>query len=155
LIQFFCCGKKFDAKTGALFQVAAEEENVGRALRTEVAGGDARPTDPGIVAAETTAHEFHFAMITIRQALKELLQEQEYSAQELSQRLSIPEKEVYEHLQHVARAPGPGWRFRLTPAVCRTCGFTFAKRERLTIPSRCPVCRRQSLQRPRFALEPR
>ncbi len=94
-------------------------------------------------------------MITIRQALKQLLQEQPYSALELSQLLSIPEKEVYEHLQHLARAPGQGWRFHLIPAVCRSCGFTFSKRERLTIPSRCPVCRHQSIQRPRFALEAR
>ena len=54
-------------------------------------------------------------MITIRQALKELLQEEPLSALELSQRLSIPEKEVYEHLQHLARAPGPGFRFHLIP----------------------------------------
>jgi predicted Zn-ribbon and HTH transcriptional regulator len=94
-------------------------------------------------------------MMTIRQALKQLLQEQPYSALELSQRLSIPEKEVYGHLQHLARAPGQGLRFRLIPAVCRACGFTFSKRERLTIPSRCPVCRQQSIKRPRFALEAR
>ena len=94
-------------------------------------------------------------MITIRQALKELLQEEPLSALEISQRLSVPEKEVYEHLQHLARAPGPGYRFRLIPAVCRQCGFIFAKRERLTPPSRCPVCRRQSIKRPRFALEAR
>jgi len=94
-------------------------------------------------------------MITIRQALKELLKEQPYSALELSQRLSIPEKEVYEHLQHLARAPGPGCRFHLIPAVCRQCGFVFTKRERLTTPSRCPACRRQSIKRPRFALEAR
>ena len=94
-------------------------------------------------------------MITIRQALKELLMEEPASALELSQRLSIPEKEVYEHLQHLARAPGPGLRFRLIPASCRKCGFTFAKRERLTPPSRCPVCRGESIKRPRFALKAR
>jgi predicted Zn-ribbon and HTH transcriptional regulator len=94
-------------------------------------------------------------MITIRQALKELLQEGALSALELSQRLSIPEKEVYGHLEHLARAPGPGRRFRLTPASCRTCGFIFAKRQRLTTPSRCPVCRHESIKRPRFALEAR
>lgn len=94
-------------------------------------------------------------MVTIRQALRQILQERPYSALELSQRLSIPEKEVYEHLQHVARAPGPGLRFHLIPAACRTCGFSFTKRKRLTVPSRCPVCRRQSIKRPRFALEVR
>lgn len=93
-------------------------------------------------------------MYTIRQAIRELLQEQPLSALELSRRLSLPEKEVYDHLQHLARAPGAGCRFQLIPAVCRKCGFTFAKRERLTTPSRCPVCRQQSMQRPRFALVP-
>jgi transcriptional regulator len=94
-------------------------------------------------------------MITIRQAMKALLQEEALSGLELSQRLSVPEKEVYEHLQHLARAPGHGWRFHIVPAVCRTCGFTFTKRDRLTPPSRCPVCRQQSIKRPRFALEAR
>ena len=92
-------------------------------------------------------------MITIRQALKELLREEALSALEISQRLSISEKEVYEHLEHLARAPGPGLRFHLVPASCRRCGFTFAKRQRLTTPSRCPVCRQESIKRPRFALE--
>lgn len=94
-------------------------------------------------------------MNTIRQAMRELLREQPMTALELSQRLSLPEKEVYPHLQHLARAPGGGFRFRLIPAVCRKCGFTFTKRERLTVPSRCPVCRHQSIQRPRFTLLPR
>jgi predicted Zn-ribbon and HTH transcriptional regulator len=94
-------------------------------------------------------------VVTIRQALKQLLQEQPYSALELSRHLSIPEKEVYGHLQHLARAPGPGLRFHLIPAVCHNCGFSFNKRERLTTPSRCPVCRHQSIKRPRFALEAR
>ena len=94
-------------------------------------------------------------MQTIRQAMIELLQEQPLSALELSQELSLPEKEVYPHLQHLARAPGEGFRFQVLPAVCRKCGFTFTKRERLNTPSRCPVCRGQSIQRPRFALIPR
>jgi len=92
-------------------------------------------------------------MTTIRQAIKELLREQPLSALEISQSLSLPEKEVYDHLVHLARAPGSGCRFRLTPAQCRKCGFVFAKRERLTSPSRCPLCRGQSIRRPRFSLE--
>ncbi len=89
-------------------------------------------------------------MPTIRQAIKDLLAEQALSLRELSQRLSLPEKEVAQHLAHVARAPGPGRRFLLYPAECRSCGFVFSKRERLTIPSRCPRCRRQTIRRPRF-----
>jgi predicted Zn-ribbon and HTH transcriptional regulator len=91
-------------------------------------------------------------MLTIRQAIKDLLLEQPFSALEISQRLSISEKEVLEHLTHIARAPGPGYRFHLQPAVCKQCAFVFKKRDRLTIPSRCPMCRRQSIRRPRFQI---
>ncbi len=89
-------------------------------------------------------------MLTTRQAIKELLQEQPFSALEISQRLSLSEKEVLEHLTHIAKAPGPGYRFHLIPAKCKHCGFAFKKRDRLTIPSRCPMCRHQSIRRPRF-----
>jgi predicted Zn-ribbon and HTH transcriptional regulator len=91
-------------------------------------------------------------MTTIRQLLKELLQEETLSSLELSQRLSLSEKEVLDHLSHIARAPGPGYRFQITSAVCKNCGFAFRKRERLTIPSRCPICHHESIRRPRFAL---
>ncbi|MCL6621060.1 MAG: transcriptional regulator [Syntrophobacterales bacterium] len=94
-------------------------------------------------------------MLTLRQAIRELLLEQPLSALELSRRLGLPEKEILEHLAHLARAPGPGLEFVLEPSVCKLCGFVFAKRERLTTPSRCPRCRGQSLSRPRFWLRPR
>lgn len=91
-------------------------------------------------------------MHTLRQIIRELLLEESLSSLELSQRLSISEKEVLDHLGHLARAPGAGLRFRITPAVCKNCGFAFKKRERLTIPSRCPICQHESIRRPRFAL---
>jgi len=89
---------------------------------------------------------------TSRQAIKELLLEQPLSALEISQFLSLSEREVLDHLGHIARAPGPGLHFQITPAACKSCGFIFRKRERLTTPSRCPVCRHESISRPRFAL---
>ncbi|MBM4295206.1 MAG: transcriptional regulator [Deltaproteobacteria bacterium] len=87
---------------------------------------------------------------TIRQAIKDLLLEQPLSALELSQQLGIPEKEALDHLAHIAKAPGQGCRFHIFPAACKHCGFVFKKRERLTIPSRCPICRGESIRRPRF-----
>ena len=50
-------------------------------------------------------------MSTLRQAMKELLAEQPRSSLELSQLLSQSEKQVLDHLSHLARAPGPGRRF--------------------------------------------
>jgi predicted Zn-ribbon and HTH transcriptional regulator len=91
-------------------------------------------------------------MSTPRQAMKELLAEQPYSSLELSHLLSLSEKEVLEHLSHIARAPGAGLRFQIIPAVCRHCGFVFKKRDRLTRPSRCPLCQHESISRPRFEL---
>jgi predicted Zn-ribbon and HTH transcriptional regulator len=84
--------------------------------------------------------------------MRELLTEQPYSSLELSQLLSLTEKEVVEHLAHLARAPGPGLHFQIIPALCKHCGFAFRKRDRLTRPSRCPICQHQSITRPRFAL---
>ena len=91
-------------------------------------------------------------MSTPRQAMKELLAEQPRSSLELSQLLSLSEKEVLDHLAHLARSPGPGRHFRIIPAVCKNCGFRFRKRDRLTRPSRCPLCQHQSITRPRFSL---
>jgi predicted Zn-ribbon and HTH transcriptional regulator len=91
-------------------------------------------------------------MSTLRQAMKDLLAEQPRSSLELSQLLSLPEKEVLDHLSHLARAPGPGRHFHIIPAVCKHCGFVFRKRDRLTRPSRCPICQHESIRRPRFAL---
>ena len=92
-------------------------------------------------------------LVTTRQAIKELLLEEPLSSLELSQRLSCPEKEILDHLDHIARAPGSNLHFQITPAACNHCGFIFKKRERLTIPSRCPLCRHESIRRPRFALQ--
>jgi transcriptional regulator len=89
---------------------------------------------------------------TPRQAMKELLAEQPYSSLELSQLLSLSEKEVLEHLSHLARAISPGLHFKIIPSVCKHCGFVFKKRDRLTRPSRCPICQHESISRPRFAL---
>ncbi len=89
---------------------------------------------------------------TTRQAIRELLLEQPLSALEISKLLSISEREALDHLAHLARAPGQDYRFRVDPAVCKHCGFVFKKRERLTTPSHCPICRGQSIRRPRFAL---
>ncbi len=88
---------------------------------------------------------------TIRQALKTLLLSQDRSLRELSQLLSLPEKEILSHLEHLAQHPGAGYRFVIIPARCRQCGFVFHKRQRVTAPSRCPRCRQTDLARPRYA----
>ncbi len=90
---------------------------------------------------------------TLRQQMAALLAGEPCSAFELSGALGIPEKSVYEHLEHLRRTLHQGGRQLLVlPATCRKCGFVFGKRERLQRPGRCPLCRGQSLSAPLFAI---
>jgi len=91
--------------------------------------------------------------LSLRQRITELLEEREMGARELSVALGIPEKEVYAHLPHVARsAGGRNRRFLVTPAQCRTCGYLFRERRRLTRPGRCPRCKRSYLRGPVYRI---
>lgn len=92
---------------------------------------------------------------TVRAALREALRAGPLTARELSARVGIPERQVAGHLEHLGRSLKAGGRERLRveAARCVECGFAFRKRDRLSRPSRCPVCRGQRLAAPRFAIE--
>ncbi|MEW5774665.1 MAG: transcriptional regulator [Thermodesulfobacteriota bacterium] len=91
--------------------------------------------------------------LTAPQAVAAAIAGAELSAREISQRIGLSERQVYDALEHLARsARGRRERLRVTPAACMDCGFTFAKRERLTKPSRCPTCRSTHIEPPRFRL---
>lgn len=90
---------------------------------------------------------------TLRRELVRLLEEQPHTAYELSRTAGVAEKEVYPHLEHIRHSlqRGPK-RLRVEPAVCRSCGFAFEKRTRLTPPGRCPLCRGEAIAAPRFSV---
>ena len=89
--------------------------------------------------------------ITIRARIAELLDTGVFSAQELSRAIGVKEKEVCEHLSHVARSvQAHHKRLLIEPSECISCGFVFKKRSRFTAPSKCPVCRSEEITRPRF-----
>lgn len=93
---------------------------------------------------------------TIRRQIEELLATDVLGARDISAAIGIAEKEVYGHLEHLRRSlHREGGKLRVTPAECRKCGYVFVKRQRLTRPSRCPVCRGESVTEPLFALEVR
>jgi transcriptional regulator len=93
---------------------------------------------------------------TLRRGIVSLLEGRALTARELSAKLGISEKEVCEHLRHVQRAAhSGGFRFDVVPAACRACGFTFRKRDRLTSPGKCPVCRGESIADPSFSIRGR
>jgi len=67
--------------------------------------------------------------------------------------VGVPEKQVAGHLEHLGRSlKAAGERLRVEPAQCLECRFVFRKRARLSRPSRCPVCRSERLDAPRFAI---
>jgi hypothetical protein len=93
------------------------------------------------------------AVQTLRRHMMALLCEQECDARDLSEALGLKEKEVYEHLVHVARSVvAAGGKFNVIPSQCLLCGYVFQERRRLTRPGRCPRCRRSKLQNPSFRI---
>jgi predicted Zn-ribbon and HTH transcriptional regulator len=90
---------------------------------------------------------------TIRDAIATELRREALTARELSERVHVPEREVTEHVAHLARsARGRGERFVVVPSRCLGCGFTFEARDRLTRPGKCPSCRATRIAPPRFSL---
>lgn len=90
---------------------------------------------------------------TIRHELLVELEEGPLSALDLSGRIGISEKDVFEHLMHIRTTLHRSERrLVVQPAECAKCGFIFHKRERLTKPSKCPVCRSESIHAPLFSL---
>ena len=92
-------------------------------------------------------------MQTKRQEMIDLLYEGEMSARDLSQTLGIREKEVYEHLPHIARSLiAQGKKLIILPFHCLACGHVFEERKRFSRPGRCPRCKMSHLERPMYRI---
>jgi predicted Zn-ribbon and HTH transcriptional regulator len=91
---------------------------------------------------------------TNRQRMIDLLSQQVMDVRDLSRALGIREKEVYEHLTHIARSvAAQGKALIIEPARCLVCGFVFKERKRYTRPSRCPCCKKSHIDRPLYRIE--
>jgi len=91
---------------------------------------------------------------TLRRRIVGILKEEPLSGKDLSVSLRIPERDVYEHLEHIRKTMNKGaYRLAVEPARCEKCGFVFRKRGRLKKPGKCPICRSESLQEPLFSVE--
>ena len=105
------------------------------------------------MAKRPRSHKLTERHATVRSALRQVLGEGPLTARELSARVGISEKEVSGHLEHLARSlRHSSERLRVEPAQCLGCGFVFEERTRLSKPSKCPVCRGQRLDPPRFVI---
>ncbi len=96
-------------------------------------------------------HLWIYHLPTTRKQMIKLLSQEECSARDLSQMLRIQEKEVYTHLSHIARSVAPQKQRLVTmPSRCLSCGYAFDTRKRFTKPGRCPRCRGERIQEPRY-----
>ena len=92
-------------------------------------------------------------MPTLRQKIISLLIDEEMNAREISREVAISEKEVNEHLAHIARSvSSQGKKVVITPANCLACGYVFEDRQRFTRPGRCPQCKKTHIQSSRFRI---
>jgi predicted Zn-ribbon and HTH transcriptional regulator len=94
-------------------------------------------------------------MQTIRQKIISTLSAGNHSARGLSQILRIREKEVYSHLEHIERsAASKNLKLVIIPSECLACGYVFDDRKRFTRPGRCPRCREERIEDPRYEVIP-
>jgi len=92
-------------------------------------------------------------MPTVRQSIVDLLCRGEFSAREVSQALGIREKEVFDHLGHIGRSVARrNKRLIVCPARCLQCAFVFVARGSYRKPGRCPVCKGEHIQDPRYTV---
>ncbi|MBI5844297.1 MAG: transcriptional regulator [Deltaproteobacteria bacterium] len=90
---------------------------------------------------------------TLRRQMEEFLRQGAATARDISKALSVPEKEVYRHLDHIAKSTaGRGRRLVVSPWKCKGCGFAFNSREKLAKPSRCPKCRQERFENAEFSI---
>lgn len=95
-------------------------------------------------------------MSTVRQQIIDILSQSEETALSLSRQVRIREKEVCEHLGHIARSVSARKQeLVIDPSQCLDCGFTFKERRRFTRPGRCPKCKGQRITEPAFHIKPK
>jgi predicted Zn-ribbon and HTH transcriptional regulator len=91
---------------------------------------------------------------TLREALWRVLRAGPATAKELSVEIGLREKDVADHLSHLAQSLGHrGERLVVEPASCVACGYAFRDRARLTRPGACPACRSTRIDPPVFRIE--
>jgi predicted Zn-ribbon and HTH transcriptional regulator len=92
--------------------------------------------------------------MTRRRQLIELLSHEPRSISSIALEMGLHRGDVEDDLRHALRsAVAVGYRIKVIPARCKTCGFAFGE-ERLTKPGRCPSCKGSRLFEPQICLLP-
>ncbi len=89
---------------------------------------------------------------TTRERIADHLRRETATAAELAAAVEIPEPQVYEHVDHVARSVGDDEQLLAAPPECRSCGFDQFD-DPVNAPSRCPECHNELLHPPQFRID--
>lgn len=97
-------------------------------------------------------------MPTRRERIISLLEERDYSPSELARALDLrgkgSVKVILEDLKSIQKILKREEKVLLIkPAECRNCGFVF--KPEIKVPSRCPRCKSEWIEEPRFKIEHR
>ena len=96
---------------------------------------------------------------SIRQRIMKLLMEssEPLTAEDIARMFEIEVSDVYEHLEHIAksirRMYGGSKELLMIPPRCRKCGYVFKDLEKPKKPSRCPKCKSEWIESPRFTIK--
>ncbi len=91
---------------------------------------------------------------TRRQQIAQVLRSGPVTVHEIARKLQMPVKIVLEDMEHVRLSVTNAERWIVEAAECLECGFVFRGRDRLNRPSRCPQCKSEDIQDPRYGIEP-
>ncbi|MEM1526155.1 MAG: transcriptional regulator [Ignisphaera sp.] len=95
---------------------------------------------------------------SIRQRMVKLLEsiEEPITAEDIASSLDIDVNNVYIHLAHLAktvrRSSSGKKALLMVPPRCRECGYIFKDLDKPKKPSKCPRCRSERIEHPRFII---
>ncbi len=91
--------------------------------------------------------------VTIRQRIIEILKYDHLTAKEISKSVSITERDVIQHLPHIAKSlSAKGNSLSVKEPQCLDCGFLFRERSRFSRPGHCPRCKGTHISEPAFGI---
>ncbi len=91
--------------------------------------------------------------VTTRRQIVTVLEHRPLNSIEISQALGISEKDVIDHLPHIAKSVVAEKKiFHIKQSVCIKCGYDFKGRQRFKRPGRCPRCRSTRIKRPVYEI---
>jgi predicted Zn-ribbon and HTH transcriptional regulator len=93
------------------------------------------------------------ANATTRQRIADHLREQPAAASALATEFAITAATALDHVEHIAQSlDSTDEELLVAPPECRDCGFRDFD-DRINRPSRCPDCKSETIEEPRFTVE--